>query len=445
MRIKWSFDKILLFSYFGLLAGTGTVLLLLPFSVTQPLSVPDALFTSVSAVCVTGLCTVPMSTFTVFGKVVILFLIQFGGLGIITFFSLYIGIGSRRRVSFMNRKMIRSFFIDEVESDHKKIVRNIVSITLGIELAGAVCLYGAFSAAGVPNPAFTAVFHAVSSFCNAGFSTFNDSLAGFADNPAVLVPIAVLIFLGGIGFIVMKDVFRFVKTFGRERVSYHAKLALGMTAFLIAGGTVLFLILEWNQGFAQYGAGGKILSAFFQSVTTRTAGFESVAQAQFSPVSGFVTLLLMFIGGSPGSIAGGVKTTTFLIVMAYALNERDDSTSMLLGRKSISAGILEKAFNIISKSIIFLCIAVFLLMCTEERLLLAGTASVFDVLFESFSAFGTVGLTRGLTPHLSDLGKIVIIATMFIGRTGVFAMILKIPGKKEERLIRYPDEQVMLG
>ncbi|HAP44176.1 MAG: hypothetical protein A2087_12760 [Spirochaetes bacterium GWD1_61_31] len=439
-----SSDSAYLLMFFLLLILAGSLALSLPAawsgSAVHPGRLPyiDALFTATSAVCVTGLGTVDTADFSRFGQVVILLLIQLGGLGIISFTSILLLVPGRR-IPLRRINTIKSFSIDGVEHDPFKIVRSIVFFTFTSEAIGALALFGLFASSGQPNPAFNAVFHAISAFCNAGFSTYRDSLEGFAGHPAILLVVACLIVSGGIGFIVLHDVAR--RFLGRKRrLSYHSKLILLATAVLVGGGALLFWLLERRSAFAGLPPLHQAVNALFQAITPRTAGFNAVHQANLLQPSKFLTILLMVIGGAPGSIAGGIKVSTAYIVllaMVKRANERGEINA--LGRR-VSA-------RTINSGVIYFIKAVFLLVCAAGLLsLVEGPrgASLGDMAFEVASAFGTVGLSLDFTPTMSRLGKLIIIATMYAGRVGLFALVFfAVPGKKDNLV--YPEADILLG
>ncbi len=443
-----SFDKVLLFSYFIIISLLGTLLLSLPVSSSgSPFAFTDALLVSVSACCVTGLTSVGMEEFSTFGLVVLMLLIELGGMGLISFFALYVA-APQRRISLLNRRMIRSFFVDDSTVNPRQIVGRIVITTFFFQAVGVGALYIGFSRSGLSSrPLFDAAFHSVSAFCNAGFSTFSDSIAGFGSALYVPFVICVLVITGGIGFSVINDIASSLKHGLKKRLSLHSRIVLLVTALLVAGGTLCFFLFESGDAFSGQTLFQKFSQAFFQSVITRTAGFEMTAQSRFSPVSSLLTMILMFIGGSPGSMAGGIKTTTFFLMATYAFKERVGRTSMRLFKSKINAEQIEKAFNIFGKAFFFLFLSILMLSFTERYRMEAGLFSIFDIMFESVSAFATVGLSRGVTPQLSDAGKLVVSVTMFIGRTGLFSMLLALPGsgKRPENVVEYPTRQVMLG
>ncbi len=442
-----SSDKVQLFMYFSILSITGSLLLMLPFMYRSGYSVSfiDALFTSVSAVCVTGLSTISMNEFSLFGFITIMVLIEFGGLGILTFITLFVT-GPQRKVSLVTRTMIREFFVDEVEYEPRKILRSIMIFTLGIESVGAIIMYFGFLSGGSARPVFDAIFHSVSAFCNAGFSTYADSLAPFRSNTLVIGPVAFLIVCGGVGFIVLKDIIKIPqKPRMAQPLSFHSRFVLVSTFILIIFGTVFFFLAEYRYSLYSYSLTDKIQFSLFQAITPRTAGFSLIDQALLSPISKFFTFLLMFIGGSPGSIAGGVKTTTFFIVLLYAIRGNYERNGLNVFNRNISTANVEKAFSIVAKSLLMIIGAIMLLLFFERNALSSGLFSYFDLFFEVVSAFATVGLSQGLTGILSSPSKVVIIFTMFIGRTGVLAMALGFAQKHSDRFSTYPSASIMIG
>lgn len=445
MRIKLSSDKVQMFSYFIFISLLGSLFLTFPFAYKSGIPAPyvDALFTSVSAVCVTGLSTLSMDIYTPVGFVIIMMLIEFGGLGIISFVALYIAI-PKRKVSLANRTVIRDFFVDDVETEPRRILKSIVFFTLLIELCCAVVLFFAFRNEGSRQPVLDALFHSVSAFCNAGFSTYNDSLVSFRSNPIILSTIMFLIVSGGIGFIVLTDILNSV-ILRKKKMSFHSKLVLMVTFVLIVTAAAVFFLIERNNAMKGLPLTEQIFASLFQSVTPRTAGFEVISQKLYMPLTKLITAILMFIGGSPGSIAGGVKTTTFFIVLVYALRGNTERTGLNIHHRNIDTAVIEKAFSIVAKSLIIVLLSLGFLLYTEQTALLSNSCSIFDLLFEVISAFGTVGLSLGVTANLTVLGKLIIILTMFIGRTGIFAMALGFNRNEKERFFEYPSASVMVG
>ena len=433
-----------LFSYFIAVITIGSVLLSLPAAWPGPggIRIIDAVFTATSAVCVTGLITVNTAEFTRFGQTVIMLIIQAGGLGIIAFSTIYLVIPVSR-MSLRSSTIIQEYYVDQVDFDPKRIVRSIVRFTVAVQAAGVILLGVAFSHAGIEAPLFTAVFHTISAFCNAGFSTFPDSLERFVFNHAVTLPIMALIIVGGIGFVVLQDL-----TSGRvrgRRRSLHTKVVLATTAALIVLGTVLFFAFERGDGvFAGMSSGRAAMAALFQSVTPRTAGFNTVDQGALSPASLLLTIVFMFTGGAPGSVAGGIKVTTVLVVLAAAVVIADENGDIRLGQRRIPASLVGKAHGLLIKALLIVLVSSLLLTITERALLHEGTALVV-LLFEAFSAFGTVGLSMGITDSLSDAGKLVIIFTMFAGRVGLISLAMPRTRRRGERLIGYPTGEILIG
>jgi trk system potassium uptake protein TrkH len=441
-----SSDKVQLFSYFLVICFLGSLLLSCPFAYAAGTPVPyiDALFVSVSAVCVTGLSSVDMNIFSNAGFIIIMSLIELGGLGIIIFISFYVAV-PKRKMSLVNRTVLREYFSEDVETEPRKILKSILFFTLSIESMCALILFFQFKKEGSSRPLLDALFHSVSAFCNAGFSTYQKSLCSFVGNYVIETVIMVLIVSGGIGFIVLTDIVNRMTKHDKRRLSFHSRMVLAVTGVLIVGGAFLFYIVERNGAFAGLSEGEKIFASFFSSITPRTAGFSVVPQTSFSPVMNLITSVFMFIGGSPGSIAGGIKTTTFTIVLIYALRGNSERTGLTVNGRNLDTAIIEKSFSIAAKSILILVISLGFLVCTERVLLASGKYSVFDLFFESVSAFGTVGLSLGVTSSLSMMGKAVIIATMFIGRTGIFAMALGFAHSDKERFFEYPSANVLVG
>lgn len=442
-------SKLALFGYFAFLMITGGLLLWLLPTWADGGHVPfiDAMFTAVSAVAVTGLITVNTASYSPLGQSIILGLIQLGGLGVIAFSTLYLT-QPRKRLSLQRRAFIREYFIGSVEYEPRLIVRNIVISTALLELALAVSLLVGFRRAGVDRPLFTAVFHAISAFCNAGFSTFPDSLERFVVTPSVTVPIMIGLVLGGLGFVVYQDVFRRVAprtlTTRRHILSLHTKIVLVATGTAILLGLTLFSIFEWNGALADLTPGQRISAALFQSVTPRTAGFNTIPQSELSTPSVTLTSLFMFIGGAPGSIAGGVKVTTFFIILWFALGGADDQGDARVFRRKLPAPLIARATLFVIKALLIVLTSILLLSVTES--LIANQAFTFrELVFEVFSAFGTVGLSMGITSELSGLGKLVIMLTMFAGRVGLISIALGRPGRQWQNLVDYPPGEVLIG
>ncbi len=343
------------------------------------------------------------------------------------------------RLPFRRLHTIRSFSLDGVEHDPVRIVRDIVLFTLAIEGLGALALSVLFSRLGVPDAVFAGVFHSISAFCNAGFSVFADGMRGMSGEPAVLLVIVALVVTGGIGFIVLSDAARVLT--GRKRsLAYHSRLMLCVTAVLIAVGTLSFWLLERTHAFAGMAPLDRAVNALFQSVTPRTAGFDTVAQSSLSTLSKFLVVIFMFIGGAPGSIAGGIKISTAFVVVLFMLkqvNEQGEINS--LGRR-FTPRTINAAVTYFVKAAFLVVLASGLLSLSEGPL----GARFDELFFEAVSAFGTVGLSLGLTPSLSIPGKAVIIGTMFIGRVGLLAYLF-VAGRERVSSFVYPEASVLIG
>ncbi|MDA3808998.1 MAG: TrkH family potassium uptake protein, partial [Spirochaetaceae bacterium] len=404
-----------------------------------PLRYIDTLFTAVSAVCVTGLTTVSTSEFSLFGPILILLMIQAGGLGIITFSTIYLALPGSR-ISLQNSNIIKEYFIMDTNITPKEIIRAILTVTIITELIGMALLYTAFIKEDVTNPLFTSIFHSVSAFCNAGFSLFPDSLESFRNNDLVTITIAILIIIGGIGFMVISDI-RQLFNGDKRRLRLHSKLMLIASASLIVFGAVVYGIFEWNNAFSNMEAKDKILPIIFQSITTRTAGFNNIPQSDLSPVSKFFTLLLMFIGGGSGSTAGGIKVSTAFILFIILFKGVDNKGEIRLFNRRLISDNLTRAALFFVKAVFILFISIILMVYFES----GKSFSQLDIIFECFSALGTVGLSTGLTPYLSIGGKLIIIATMFAGRVGLFALIMPMNVRTKDRFVEYQKCEVFIG
>lgn len=445
MRLRLASEKLYLFSYFIVLISVGTIALSMPFAWDGASRLPlvDALFTAASAVCVTGLVTVDFTQFSRLGQSIVAVLIQMGGLGIVTFAMVYVAT-PRTRMSLVGRSLVRDLSIDEVEHNPRRIVRDILLATLAIELVGAVFLYGRFKAEGSESPLFEAAFHSVSAFCNAGFSTRRDNLESFAGDPGLCVVVMLLILLGGVGFTVLQDLWR-VAVKSRRRLSYHTRVVLAASAALLVAGSAFFLASEGSGAYAGLGLLDRIVAAAFQAVTPRTAGFDTIPQASLRGSSIVVVMLLMFIGASPGSTGGGIKTTTFFVALAALLKDPSASRGARVWERQIGPALFMKAFSIFLRAVAIVAIAWICLSLAESVALRDGSISMPELLFEAVSAFGTVGLSLGATASIGASAKLVLVATMFAGRIGLFAMAMPKGERAVERWAEMPDATLMLG
>lgn len=448
-RIKSATEN--LFIYFLLLALTGTILFRFPvfYSDGTPVSLIDSIFTTVSAMCVTGLSTVDMSVFSNSGFLLILLLIEAGGLGLVSFFTIYLALDAKK-ISLLNRNIIKDYFTDEQQLETKQILREIIFFTLFIQFLGAVILAVLLKFHGEANYIFYGIFISVSAFCNAGFSPYSESLSSFTNSPLFLLTVSLIIILGGLGFSVMSNIlFTLKKRNGQKRtiLSLHSKIVLFTTFILLLAGTVIFFIFERNGAFKDLSFSSALLNAFFQSVTLRTAGFETVSQNSFSAHSTVLSDIFMLIGGSPGSMAGGIKTTTFFLLLTLAYKSIHDKNSPSIFHRDISEESTSKATSVFIKAICFLSVMIILLLISEENSIKNGIFSESSLIFEGFSAFATVGLSKGITGLLSNSGKIIVIILMFAGRTGITFIALNNFSRKNtvKSLTDYPEEDVLLG
>jgi trk system potassium uptake protein len=420
----------------------GTVLLMLPSASQQNQVTPftDALFTATSATCVTGLIVQDTGHyFSLFGQLVILTLIQIGGLGIMTIstaFALMMG----RRLTLKLENVMQSVMGDSERLDLFQLLKNILIVTVLIEGIGAIILFPVFLRTMTSSMAmYNAVFHSISAFCNAGFSLFSDSLMAFVDNPLVNLTVTALILLGGIGFAVMIDLYRYVMRVDKARkLNLHTKIVLSTSAALLLLGFVSIYIAEYNGVMEGFSVSRRILSSWFQSVTARTAGFNTINTAGLSPSSIMILMGLMFIGASPGSTGGGVKTTTFAVLVLSV-------TSMLRGRRDlsmfnrrISLSNYREATSLITLSAGIVFMVTFLLFLVEKQ--------AFErLIFEALSAFGTVGLSMGITADLSAIGKFLITILMYVGRIGPLTLIYALSMRKIQPKLNYAEKKIAIG
>ncbi|MFR8237560.1 MAG: TrkH family potassium uptake protein [Dorea sp.] len=452
-NIRWNTMQILALGFMGVILAGG-VLLSLPFCNRQPITFSDALFTSTTAVCVTGLVTVtPAVQFTLAGQIILLILIQIGGLGIIACavgFLLLL----RRQITVKERIVIQETYNMEAPGGMVAMILRVIKGTLAVETAGAVLYAFRFIPEfGVLRGIWYAVFHAVSAFCNAGIDILGDtSFQKYVGDPIINITTVLLIIVSGIGFSVWQDLISNGRRIRRReipnkwwftRLRLHSKLAIVTTLILLIGGTVCIFLMERNNPatLGNLSTGEKWMAAFFHSTSTRTAGFATVSQSGLYTQSKFLSCILMFIGGSPGGTAGGVKTTTVAMVVLTCLSvfrggEQVECFGRRLSGKNIRMG--------------------FAVIMTAVTVLFAGTIAItvfdpqvpfIDILYEAFSAVGTVGLTADLTPTLSSASHMVLIVMMYIGRIGPISLALLFGGmsKPKERARELPEQRIMVG
>ena len=436
-------DKVLI--SFVLLILAGACILCLPVCTTGSISFIDALFTSTSAVCVTGLTVLDTAKdFTFVGQVVILLLIQLGGLGIMTFSVALLSLmgGS---VSIKWRFTLQNMYSDVSKLPIRNILGRIIIYTFTIEITIALILLTQFIQS---FPLYEALwhsgFHSISAFCNAGFSTFSNSLMDYNGNSVVVISIAIAIISGGIGFLAMTEIFN-AKSLRLKQMwkalTLHTRIVLTTTAILIVGGMLLFYVLEYNGILQHMSFKEKLLASFFQSVTARTAGFNTVDIGALREATCMVLIVLMFIGGSPGSIAGGVKTSTFAILWFFLVSRLKGLRQIVVWERALAYDNVERAVTLVVVSALFIFFATFVLLVVPT--LPAG--EFLQSLFEVTSAFGTVGLSMGITPKTLPLERIILCVVMYAGRLGPLTLISALTMRKRTVNIKYAEDHIMIG
>lgn len=430
---------------FAAIIMLGTLLLMLPISNTsgKPLEFINALFTSTSATCVTGLVVRDTGVdFTRFGQIVIMLLIQVGGLGFMTMATLFAMV-FKRKISLKDRLLLQEAMNQNTMEGIVRLIRKVLTYSLLIELCAAL-VYSVRWSFDMPvgRAVYFGIFHAVSMFNNAGFDLFGEyrSLTLFVDDPVVNLVTMFLIVSGGIGFVVISDLTGFRNNRTKWKLSLHSKVVLSMTAALIVIGTLVIFVFEFTNSktLAPLGWGGKIWGSLFQSVTPRTAGANTLDIGALRQATQFFIIILMFIGASPGSTGGGIKTTTFTILVGAVL-------AMIRGREELVLFRYRLAQERIHKAITVTMFALFLIIAVTMILSATEDASFLSILFETTSAFGTVGLTMGLTAKLSVIGKVLISLTMFAGRLGLLTLAYALGPKKEKELYRHPEGKMIIG
>ncbi|MBU1912432.1 MAG: Trk family potassium uptake protein [Candidatus Omnitrophica bacterium] len=432
----------------------GGAILSLP-QAAQPghyISSVDVFFTATSATCVTGLAVKDIGKdFSAFGQMVILFLIQIGGLGIMTlstFFAIIIG----RRFT-LRENVIMKGALDRYSAEGlKSLIVSILFITLAIEIIGALCLYSRFG------NVYYSIFHSISAFCNAGFSLYSNNMENFRSDAVVNMTIMALAIVGGLGFVVLGDVGKFfrnlsMRIFSRKkqqgmnlfsRVSLQTKIVITVSSALIFLGAIVFLLLENGKMLYGLGIKDKLLISFFQSITPRTAGFNTVAIGNLASPTLFFMIILMFIGASSGSTGGGIKTNTLAVLIGGAWSMVKNRDNVHLFKRTVPKGIFRRCVMIAGLAGAWILVFTMLLSFIE-----AGKEAMpnyfLRILFEVMSAFSTVGLSTGITPILSSFGKFILMLTMFVGRIGPLTLALAVAVKEDKFLYKYPEEKIMVG
>lgn len=452
---------------FAIVISTGTLLLMLPVASRNGsgLAFVDALFTAVSATCVTGLTVVDTGTqFSTFGQIVILACIQTGGLGLMTFTTIFLVI-SGQRLGITGRLALEQSFHHTPTGQIAALIRHVVAATFLIEGIGVAALAVYWSARGrfenFGETLYQAVFHSISAFCNAGFSPFSDSLVGFQQDAVVQGIFSILILMGGIGFLVGLDVRLYLRSalarrFSRSpadvhrvRLSLHARVVLITTAALLVIGTVSFYLLERRGAFAHMGEGAAWMNAWFCAVTPRTAGFNTVSYSSLGGAALLCTMVLMFIGASPGSTGGGIKTSSFGLLVAYSIARWRGHPRLHLFHRTVPQESIDRAAGVVVAAVALVIVAASALMVTETWGMGPedGQRRLLPVVFETISAFATVGLSMDTTPTLTTAGKFIITLVMFMGRIGPFTMAMAVSAEPPRAAgqYRYAEENVMIS
>lgn len=457
------FSPALLFIFsFLIMIFAGAGLLLLPKATYHGISATDALFTATSAVCVTGLIVVDTATyFTPFGQKIILLLIQLGGLGIMTFASFF-ALLFQKNSSFQNQLFMQNLVNEDKLGQTFRTIIKIVAVTLCLEAIGVIFIFSALDKSAFPGGLSGkfefAVFHAVSAFCNAGFSTFTDGLYDerIRFNYDFQLVICGLVIVGGIGFPIMFNLYKYLQNRSlnvydrlfRKHAYKHtprllmlnSKIVLATTAFLLISGTILFALTESDYSLQEHTTFyGKAVTAFFGSVTPRTAGFNTVNMATLAPPTILTYLLLMWIGASPASTGGGIKTTTFAVAFLNIISIGKGRERLEILNREVPNESVKRAFGVVFLSVMVIGTCIFLIMLTDPA------HDLLAVAFEVFSAFSTVGLSLGLTPALSSSSKIIIMVTMFLGRVGIITFILGFFGQVQSKRYRFPGENIIIS
>ncbi|MCF6182936.1 potassium transporter TrkG [Lutibacter sp.] len=458
LKEKLNPAQLFVLSFFTIII-IGAILLMLPKSTHNGITFVNALFTSTSAVCVTGLVVVDTGTyFTHFGQVILIFLMQLGGLGVMTFASFF-SYFFKGVSSYKNQLMLSDMTNSEKIAEVFSIIKKIVLVTFSIEAIGAILIFRSLSPSLIPDlnsRIFFSIFHTVSGFCNAGFSTLTDNLyeIGYRFNYPLHIVIAFLIILGGIGFPIIFNFFKYLRHLIKNRIkllenkkavhipwviNINTKLVVITSSILIILGTLFFYLLEYNHSLANQPVFGKIVGAFFGAVTPRTAGFNTINMASLQAPTILLIIFLMWIGASPASTGGGIKTSTFAIATLNILSIAKRKTKTEIFHREIAAISIKRAFAVISLSLIVIGLSVFLITIFD------GEKNMMAIIFECFSAFSTVGLSLGITSSLTDTSKIILVLTMFIGRVGMLTVLISFLKKVTHTKYRHPTEEILIN
>lgn len=427
--------------FFIALIFIGTALLCLPFAKhsNAVFSFINCLFTATSAVCVTGLSVVDIgSYFSLFGQIVILILVQIGGLGymlVSTGLGLILG-----KMALKDRQIMQELFDITSFDELFKLLKKAVLVVLFIEFVGAIVLALSFAKKySILKAIYLGIFYSITSFCNAGFSVFSNSLESFSQNPSILYTIIVLIILGGLGFFVLVDIIgKFIEK--NVKLTFHSKVILWATFILVMFGFVSFFCAEFFTLSKNNSISYVVNNSLFQAVSSRTAGFSSIPTSIMTSFSTFVIIILMFIGGGPGSTAGGIKITTLVLIFVFIRSTLKGESDYPFANKNIDVDLIKKALLVFVLMLLFVTIFILLLLYTQTHL------DPIKVIFEAVSGFCTVGLSLGITSQFSEIGKIILIVSMFVGRIGAITILVYLMNTNfVSKNIKYPDGKLLIG
>lgn len=442
-KLEPTYTQLIALSFFGVIA-VGGLLLTLPISSadgawTSPLT---AFFTATSATCVTGLVVADTYThWSFFGQLVVLSMIQVGGLGFMTVMTAF-AVAMRKKIGLHERSLLMQAAGSMTHGGLIRLTRRIITITAFFEFLGACLLAIRFiPQMGLAEGVWNAVFHSVSAFCNAGFDIMGKygqycSFTGYVGDALVSLTLCSLIVLGGIGFLVWDDIIK--NRFHYEKYELHTKLVLNTTAILILGGWAIFLLTEANGDLAGLTLKEKLLASLFQSITPRTAGFNTIDMSKLSDGGALTTIFLMFIGGSPGSTAGGVKTTTIAVLLLDTIATATMQSSINIHKRRIDDAMVKRASAIVTVYAVGVIAAAFAIYAMEPY-------GMIQTIFEVTSAVGTVGLTMGITPQLCAASKLILMLMMFAGRVGGLSFVLLLGEKRKVRVTELPTENILIG
>lgn len=443
MKTKLPFlspGRTVLFSIF-ITITLGTILLMLPFAQKYPVRFIDCLFTATSCTSVTGVLTVPFDSFTLFGKIIILLLIQIGGIGLATLTIFVISLFTN--LGFSTKLMLGEMFELGSWKNTRQILIFIITFTLLVELIGALCIYLIISPRySFHDAIFHAIFHSISSFCSAGLSSFGNSMIDFQHNLPMLAVTGILILFGTLGFITWYELYTHnIKSFSLKRISLSltTKVVLSLTAILICIVTILLLILEGSTQFPCASWITSVSNMLFNAIAYRSTGFTTIDLKTVQSATVFLIIMYSFIGSSPGSTGGGIKVTTFALFLATVRSVVMGRTVIELKGRRIPQDQIFKAMAILSLSFCWIIFSTFCLLLIEKEI------SFIGIFFETVSSFTTLGLATDITPYLSSVGKLLIILNMFIGRIGSLTLLLALRARTEKAEFQYPEERIMIS